>query len=197
MDWPTLSTLLTLDEETWRGQLLPEVRLGQILQRHHLIDPYTLDEALAYQPHSGMRLGEILVAWGRCTPGQISRALGCQFAETRLFHLLLRQQELALAAVHAVLGMLAAEPGASLPDVLIREGLVDEARLEELMVQEYHEARLGQVLLSLGVLSEDTLAEGLTRQARTGERLGVALLTLGHCDEDDLARALALQGGPG
>lgn len=194
MDWPTLSALLNLDEETWRGQLLPEVRLGQILLRYHLIDAYTLEEALAHQPHNEMRLGEILVAWGHCTPGQISRALARQFAETRMVHLLLRQRVVELPALQSVLARLQVETESTLPAMLVAEGLVEEARLEAMMAEEYAEARLGQVLLSLEIVSVDMLAAGLGRQARTGERLGEAMIALGCCTPADVLRAIAQQG---
>lgn len=194
MDWQTLRTLLSLDEAQWRGQLVPEARVGQILLRHGLVDDFSLGEALAYQAHAGDLLGEILVAWGRCTHDQISWALGCQFAETRLIQLLLRHGAVELPHLQQALLMLHEEPQATLPGLLVREGWISQERMEELLHAEYHQARLGQILLLLGILTEDQLAAGLTRQLQSDEPLGEALIFLGYCQASDVERALAVQG---
>jgi cellulose synthase/poly-beta-1,6-N-acetylglucosamine synthase-like glycosyltransferase len=53
--------------------------------------------------------------------------------------------------------------------------------------------RLGQLLLSIGLIDEGELAEALGLQARTGDRLGHTLLHMRVLDESDLARTLAEQ----
>ncbi len=50
--------------------------------------------------------------------------------------------------------------------------------------------RLGQVLLSRGLISEDDLRRALERQQTTGENIGQILIGLGAIDEDDLTRMI-------
>lgn len=53
--------------------------LGQILRDHDWIDQTRLDDALARQPMSGQRLGDVLVATGAVSAEQIARALAEQW----------------------------------------------------------------------------------------------------------------------
>src|SRR5438132_4672787 len=55
--------------------------------------------------------------------------------------------------------------------------------------------RLGDRLISAGVISPDQLEFALKEQKRTGERLGVLLRQLNLITEDDLARVLAEAAG--
>lgn len=54
---------------------------------------------------------------------------------------------------------------------------------------------LGQILLQLGAISQELLAEALEIQARTGERIGKILLDISAVSEQDLARGMARQWG--
>jgi len=47
-------------------------------------------------------------------------------------------------------------------------------------------AKLGQLLLSKNILSEDQLKKGLEEQARSGGRLGSTLINMGIINEDQL-----------
>ncbi len=53
--------------------------------------------------------------------------------------------------------------------------------------------RLGDVLMSAGVIDEESLSEALDRQKTTGERLGEALINSGRVSEVDIVSALASQ----
>jgi MSHA biogenesis protein MshE len=53
--------------------------------------------------------------------------------------------------------------------------------------------RLGEVLVSQGLLSEEQLRRGLDEQSRSGRRLGRVLVELGFLKEEQIAQALARQ----
>ncbi len=57
----------------------------------------------------------------------------------------------------------------------------------------FSKRRLGDVLISAGVVDEKCLTEALGRQKTTGERLGEALINSGHVSEIDIVSALASQ----
>ncbi|MDR7521008.1 MAG: type II secretion system ATPase GspE [Armatimonadota bacterium] len=54
---------------------------------------------------------------------------------------------------------------------------------------------LGQVLLQLGIITQQQLAEALEIQSRTGERIGQILRDMGAVSDQDLARGMAHQWG--
>ncbi|HEY9856145.1 MAG TPA: hypothetical protein V6D05_10430 [Stenomitos sp.] len=196
MDWSDLEALLTDDHrqgQRLRHAFLTDVRLGQILTRTGVLTDTELESALDLQRAASGLLGEILVQLGYCTPGQISWALGCQYAETRLGQMLLKSRTLGIEELQSAYLTMRAEGDTSLPEVLIREGYVTPEKLEALMAVQYQEAKLGQILLVSGVLTEQQLAAGLSRQKETGERLGEALRALGHCQDEDIDAALQKQ----
>lgn len=53
--------------------------------------------------------------------------------------------------------------------------------------------RLGDILLSAGIITEDELDEGIEHQKETGQKLGKALVDLGVIDGVELAAALSTQ----
>ncbi len=57
----------------------------------------------------------------------------------------------------------------------------------------FSKKRLGDVLVSAGVIDEKSLIEALDRQKATGERLGETLINLGRVSEVDIVSALASQ----
>lgn len=57
--------------------------------------------------------------------------------------------------------------------------------------------QLGELLIEMGVVQVEALAEGLAAQHLEGERIGETLVRLKHCSEWDVCRALAQQFGLG
>jgi type IV pilus assembly protein PilB len=53
--------------------------------------------------------------------------------------------------------------------------------------------RLGEILISAGILTEEQLEEGLEQQEETGQKLGESLVELGHIEGVELAAALSTQ----
>jgi general secretion pathway protein E len=66
--------------------MLPWKRLGEILQDEFKIPAQRIEEALARQPESGRRLGELLLGMKVLTQELLPRALasqqGCPYIET-------------------------------------------------------------------------------------------------------------------
>lgn len=55
--------------------------------------------------------------------------------------------------------------------------------------------KIGEMLLSAGIVTEEQLARALEYQAKEGGRLGSSLVKIGAIDEDVLATFLAMQRG--
>ena len=55
--------------------------------------------------------------------------------------------------------------------------------------------RLGELLLSEGMISEEQIQEALRQQQKTGELLGEVLVKLGYVTATDIARIIATQFG--
>ncbi len=55
--------------------------------------------------------------------------------------------------------------------------------------------KIGEILVSWGIVSESALAEALQYGMEHNKRTGVALVELGKCEEDDVVKALATQFG--
>ncbi|MCG2709710.1 MAG: type II secretion system protein GspE, partial [Thermodesulfovibrionales bacterium] len=56
-------------------------------------------------------------------------------------------------------------------------------------------AKLGQILINSGIITEAQLNEALTIQKKFGGRLGTNLVKLGHLTEDKLVTFLSKQYG--
>ena len=54
---------------------------------------------------------------------------------------------------------------------------------------------LGEMLVSMGLISQDQLQIAVKEQHRTGSRLGEVLVSLGFCSEEDISRIVAKQAG--
>ncbi|MFH1069223.1 MAG: ATPase, T2SS/T4P/T4SS family [Candidatus Glassbacteria bacterium] len=54
---------------------------------------------------------------------------------------------------------------------------------------------LGEILFSLGLITQDQLQVAVKEQSRTGKRLGEVFVTLGFCSEEDISRVVARQAG--
>ena len=55
--------------------------------------------------------------------------------------------------------------------------------------------RLGEILVTEGLLTEDQVKEALSEQKKTGDLLGEVLVKLGYVTENDIARTIATQFG--
>ncbi len=60
-------------------------------------------------------------------------------------------------------------------------------------VNRLYRRRIGEILVSQGVVSSDQLDEALAIQKKTGELLGVILLDLGLVTESDIAKTICIQ----
>ncbi|MBW7995313.1 MAG: type II secretion system protein GspE [Candidatus Glassbacteria bacterium] len=54
---------------------------------------------------------------------------------------------------------------------------------------------LGEMLVSMGLISQDQLQIAVKEQSRTGSRLGEVLVSLGFCGEEDISSVVARQAG--
>lgn len=55
--------------------------------------------------------------------------------------------------------------------------------------------KLGDLLLEVGIITEEQLVSALEHQKKTGDKLGNTLITLGYCTEDNIIQVLEFQLG--
>jgi len=115
-----------------------------------------------------VRLGDILVQKGCISERELKKALDYQ-------------------KIH----------GGLLGNILVDSGLVDESEILESTKLIPVKGRLGELLIALGVLTEEQLNVALEFQQKSGGALGEILLSLGLVDAQTLFRTIATQQGVG
>ena len=138
----------------------PWRQLGELLVAEELLTEDELEQALGEQAASGRLLGQILVANGYLSAFSLARVLS-------------EQHGVQLAAKEGVPASPA--PLAAAPEQAWRP--------------------LGKVLVDLEFLTESQLERALTAQREEGGRLGEVLVTRGLLSGSELAQALAEQHG--
>ncbi|MBM3266107.1 MAG: hypothetical protein FJZ01_00535 [Candidatus Sericytochromatia bacterium] len=178
--------------EALRDQLA-DARLGQILVRIGAVKPEHLGEALDLQADRGGLLGEILVELEFSTKEQIAWALSQQNAEKRFGSFLLRRRLIAPEQLDQAMRLLGKRPDALLSEILVEEGYLTLEQVQENLRFQLQEARLGQILIKQGSLTEGQLEQALIRQGATGQLLGEILVATGLCTLEQIGRALEEQ----
>lgn len=125
-------------------------------------------------PHPGaprprvesVHFGALLIARGLISPKQLEHALSIQ----------------------------AESPFLRIGEILLGLGYLSFTHLKNTLEDQYHDVRLGQLLLSMRLVTMPYLEAALEVQERTGEKLGPILLALGALTENQLYQALSSQG---
>ena len=112
------------------------------------------------------RLGDLLVAEGLVTPGQVAEAVRVQGTLDR----------------YAPLG-----------HILITQGLLTRDQLVTVLERHRRSSRLGTLLVKDGDVTREQIEEALVEQRRAGGGLGAALIKLGHITEERFRLALCRQ----
>ena len=87
--------------------------------------------------------------------------------------------------------------GGLLRNILVDLGMVEEAKVIEATNLIPHRGKIGELLIELGVLTEEQLQTALEFQKKSGGALGEILLSLDMVSEQTLYRAIASQQGMG
>ena len=120
--------------------------LGDLLVRTKRLTPESLGEALAEQDRTGEKLGEILIRRGLITAAELETVLAFQ-----------RRQG----------GGKTAPSSLCLGELLVRTRMISRDRIEEaLRRQKLSNKQIGEVLVDLGYLKPDQVAEGLKLQQK-------------------------------
>jgi hypothetical protein len=178
--------------EALREQLA-DARLGQIMLRIGAVTEEHLGEALDVQAADGGLLGEILVDMKACTKDQVAWALSQQNAEKRFGSFLLRRRLITPEQLDQAMRLLGKRPDALLSEILVEEGYLTLEQVQENLRFQLQEARLGQILIKQGSLTDMQLESALTRQGATGQLLGEILVATGLCTLEQIGRALEEQ----
>ncbi|MFH0790316.1 MAG: ATPase, T2SS/T4P/T4SS family [Candidatus Omnitrophota bacterium] len=116
------------------------------------------------------KIGEILISEGLITHAQFAEAL--------------EQQKLT---------------GEKLGVIVVKKGWVSQEELDRCLTRQSEGAtfnkKIGEILISEGVITHAQLTEGLEEQKITGEKIGELLVRRGLISRDELERCLILQSG--
>ncbi|MGV3524403.1 MAG: C39 family peptidase [Candidatus Sericytochromatia bacterium] len=191
-------------------------QLGEILLSIHAISRWQLSHALSLQEQHRGRIGEMLIELGFTTRGSIEQALSHQAVGTEhqtrqpsrrsLGELLLQTNHVTPASLKAALKEQRSTQE-YLGDILIRQGVLSEDELEDLLatqlllacqateaqVQPVHK-KLGEILVETHQLTPAQLDQAVTvQQKQQHRRLGDILIEKGLLPLRELLRALRLQ----
>jgi type IV pilus assembly protein PilB len=121
------------------SEVAATTRLGELLMAENLVTPAQVDEALRLQAASEdyAPLGHILVAQKIITRDQLLSVLERHRRSSKLGDLLLRNRELTAAQLEAALAE-QCRSGQALGEVLIRLGLVSEDRMRQALCRQLH-----------------------------------------------------------
>ena len=121
------------------SEVATTTRLGELLMAENLVTPAQVDEALRLQAASEdyAPLGHILVAQKIITRDQLLSVLERHRRSSKLGDLLLRNRELTAAQLEAALAE-QCRSGQALGEVLIRLGLVSEDRMRQALCRQLH-----------------------------------------------------------
>ncbi len=114
-------------------------------------------------PRVPKKLGELLVENGILTEGQLVQALEAQRKERKLLGEII--VELGFATKDKLDGALAKQYGSRLGEILISKGLITFDQLHEVMDEQKNSSKsLGEILINKGYVNEVDLMEGLMKQ---------------------------------
>lgn len=152
------------------------VRIGELLTRAGVLRKQDLDEAIAIAQDTGQMIGKVLIMSGFITKENLQAAVEAQ-ALVRDGHL---EFELALVAIATC----------------AREKLTMDAALDQLgwhPVESRPSARLGELLLSSGIITVEQLDRALEEVHESIVPLGAVLVKAGAITREILDEALKAQ----
>lgn len=194
-------------------------QLGEILLSLHAISRWQLSRALDLQSEMPKKIGQLLIDLGYATRGNVEQALSNQAigrtqpaaapVRRSLGELLLQANRVTPAQLEQALVVQRATH-AYLGDILIQQGVLEEAELEDLLATQLllasQEAqpdtqslqpiykKLGEILVETRQLTPLQLAQAVADQARhQGKKLGDLLVEKGLIPLKEMLRALRLQ----
>jgi len=193
-------------------------QLGDILLSLHAVSRWQLSQALELQASRPEKIGHLLVELGYTSRGRVEQALSnqavgdctatCCNHRRSLGELLLQSNHLNPKQLKNALAH-QKETHQYLGEVLVQQGLLTEAELEDLLaaqmilayqdsIQEHHihpsKKRLGDILVETHQLTPEQLQSAVDAQEKsTQRRLGDILVEKGLVPLKELMRALRLQ----
>lgn len=155
---------------------LKNVRVGEILTRAGVLRKQDLNEACLIAEDTGQMIGKVLIMSGFITKDDLQAAVEAQ-ALARDGHL---ELELAFMAVSA-----ASRGKITLEQALDQLGWQPQASMPS--------ARLGELLVTSGVITPEELGKALDEVRESITPLGAVLIQMGALSDNVLRDALAIQ----
>ena len=172
------------DSQSQQGS--QDSRLGQILLRHGLLSPETLQSALDAQARTGEKLGEILLHSGEIREEELRAALREQLQNARLGQILLRIGAVDPSALQTALDE-QTRTGQLLGEILQAQGACSQEAVDWALSQQSQERRVGQVLLNRKLATAEQIEHGFEVLATQPDRLlSEIMVELGYLTPEQL-----------
>jgi hypothetical protein len=189
--------------------------IGQVLLDGGFVSATDIDFALQEQKRTRELLGQVLVRMKVLEPSDISAVISVQALLDEAKNVVKTA-----AGVHLMLGEMLVgaghitekqlqqalaeqkQTGEKLGETLIRLGLLTSRQLECLLDFQFNQSaaapftsplRLGELLISTGVISREQLKDALLKQSGSGKKLGEVLVEAGYAKPTHIKRGVRLQ----
>ena len=168
-------------------------RIGDLMVEQEMLSEEDIQLALKKQLEMLPPLGGILIDQGKVKEADVNEALATQKRQDmKLGDLLIDQELISVGEVQQALETQAESADKSLGAILLEDGKVTEAHIDEaLTIQTRPKMRIGELLIEAGLITDEDLQFALETQKHDGHRLGEILLESHVITEDQLLSALA------
>ena len=168
-------------------------RLGQILLRMGAITPAQLQKTLEEKEAHPVRLiGQIALDFGFCSIEQLNLALDKQKKETMVGQVLIRQGIITEEVLEEVVKE-QSSTGKLIGFLLVEKKICTKEQLEKALKNQRRDNRLGALLLRHGIITEKQFEKALAIQEETKVLLGEIFIQLGYVTEEQLHDILISQ----
>lgn len=198
-----------------RSLSLAKRPLGRILVDGRFITDAELERAVGMQRTTGEPLGEILIALGAVTRGDLDAVLAAQMSFSKpetaaraaaggrrfIGELLVQAARVTEGQLSEALAEQAAT-GRRLGEIFVAKGHISAVELESILRFQSNQGdeasveagfRLGELLLNSRHITYEQLKHALALQQSTGRRLGEVLVEAGYAGDHHVRHGLALQ----
>ncbi len=202
-------------EDTTKEKVFKGLKLGQFLRFGNFISKLSLKRALERQTETNKMLGEILVDMGVLDPVELKAVLSINKnlnsiedalnlsagVRKKLGDLLLQAGEITVQQLDTAL-RIQKKTGEKLGKVMLGLGFISEEQLNAVLLFQRKQSeipysanklRLGQLLVSSGLITNEQLKEALAAKEFSSNNIGDILVQKGYITYSNLSKIISLQ----
>ena len=166
-------------------------KIGEVLLSKNIITKSQLDIALEEQARNGGRLGTILVSLGYISSNELSQNIPALFG-SKLGERLVEIRAISIDQLNTALSQ-QKESGELLGQVLVSLGYITQETLDNNLLLMDQQIPIGEILIKHNEISSEQLKKAIEFQNKSGGLLGDIFLSLRMVSSEVLYRYLAIQ----